>query len=218
MRIPAIALCLVAGLLLATAASASAAKTVLCKANEETCSVTNTWNEPYALTGVVEKTTTQPTYMHLNLGGTLPTVSCSVDKFGPELKATAGAMIGKVWIWYGLSCTPASGAAKCEVGSIQNAEDPPVELEAVGKGNGAGVVRGTPTWKVECSGGSPASYVCVFSKPTMEFTVTGGTRAELTFNQTLNRAVGSSIYCPATAKFEANYEAVASPNLYVTHG
>jgi hypothetical protein len=186
--------------------SAAAEATKFCKANEAKCSAANTLGGSF--TGLAASFTEKPSEASMTMPP-FPTVTCKLSKFnGQGFTSSGGPLIGKIGYWYNTECSSTTGTG-CTMGTV--VESPatlPAEVVNTVAGNGT-IKVSSPVLGVECAG-----FKCTFSKPVMEFALTGGAHAKITANTTVSKTSGT---CPITATFKANYEIWEPSSLFVTH-
>lgn len=201
---------------LSGARSAAAKVTVLCAANEETCSEENTYFSPTSLQGYFADPGVPETYAKLEMSG-LFTVSCGAGKFTSELSKSEGPLVGEVYKWFFFSCS--GGGCTLETGA---GEHPGYssKVEATGGGNGTLMVT-SPRLIASCS--TPNFKItCTYDAGSMEFSVEGGTFENwgyISSAATLTRNNAKSTPgCTATAKFVSRYEINEPGLVFVTYG
>ena len=130
-----------------------------------------------------------------------PTVTCKLSKFnGSGLTSIGGPLVGKIIYWYNTECSSTSGTG-CTMGTVVESPSS-LPAEVVNTTSGNGVIKVTkPFLNVECAG--PVAFKCTYTKPVMEFTLTGGAHAKINTSSGLTRTAGT---CPVSATFTASYE------------
>lgn len=192
--------------LLAAPASASALPTKLCKANEATCSATNTYKLGFEnFKGTIST-------MKLEMPGFFAT-SCTTGKLASTLSEGAGALTGEVWKWNFSSC---SSPEECGVATpATEGTGLSAEVEATSGGNGVMRIGKTPTLVLTCASGK-----CTYTANSIELSVTGAVKeAAISTKSFLAKdPFRSKVLCSETAIFEAKY-LIVEPGvpLYVTH-
>jgi hypothetical protein len=198
----------------AIAAPAMAEPTVLCQANEESCSPENTY--PSKSTTLKGNAGWEGTWARFEVGGST-VVSCPQGKFGLRVGDTEGPLVGEVEKWWLLSCEPVG----CSAEAIPS-EPPigfPAEVEATGEGNG--VVRVTePRLLVKC-GKLPFVLGCTYSMETMELSVEGGGEGEgehAYIESSATLTLQSGLGCAGSVEYSSRHE-VDEPGsaVYVTN-